>query len=54
MPLEEHLRRAIIYSQVVAAVAVSNEKATHGIDAHTIENKFRQVWREMGGTSLFG
>jgi|GEM_PF-1136681 len=44
MPLEQCLRRAVFYSQVVAAVAISNEKATHGIDSRTVECKFRQGW----------
>ena len=43
-PGEERFRRAVVYSQVVAAVAVSNEKATHGIDARAVEDKFRQAW----------
>jgi sugar/nucleoside kinase (ribokinase family) len=44
IPLEERLHRAVIYSQVVAAAAVGNEKATHGIDARIVEGKFRQAW----------
>jgi sugar/nucleoside kinase (ribokinase family) len=47
LPLEERLRRAVVYSQVVAAVAVSSEKATHGIDACKVEDKFRYVWQGM-------
>jgi len=42
---KEQLRRAIVYSQVVAAISVSNEKATHGIDIRTVENEFQRVWR---------
>lgn len=47
MPPEERLRRAVVYSQVVAAIAVSNEKATHGIDAGVVEDKLQQIWREI-------
>jgi fructose-1-phosphate kinase PfkB-like protein len=41
---EKKLHRAVIYSQTVAAVSVSNEKATHGIDANAVKDKFQQVW----------
>jgi len=41
----ERLHRAVVYSQVVAAVSVSNSKATHGIDAHTVEARFRRIWQ---------
>jgi fructose-1-phosphate kinase PfkB-like protein len=46
---DERFHRAVVYSQVVAAVSVSNNKATHGIDAHTVESWFRQIWQ--GGRS---
>ena len=52
MPPEERLHRAVVYSQVVAAAAVSNEKATHGIDAQMVESKFRQVWQETEPVSI--
>jgi len=40
----ERLDRAVVYSQVVASVSVSNEKATHGIDAFTVNDIFSRVW----------
>ena len=43
-PREERLKRAAVYSQIVAGFAVSNEKATHGIDAQEVENRFRKIW----------
>jgi fructose-1-phosphate kinase PfkB-like protein len=46
---DERLHRAVVYSQVVAAVSVSNSKATHGIDAHIVEARFRRIWQ--GGRS---
>ena len=46
IPREEYLRRAAVYSQIVAGFSVSNERATHGIDARTIENKFQEIWDE--------
>ncbi len=42
---DERLHRSVIYSQVVAAASVSNSKATHGIDAHTVEARFRRIWQ---------
>ncbi|MDQ1317449.1 MAG: PfkB protein, partial [Candidatus Poribacteria bacterium] len=30
------LSQSVIYSQAVSAVSVSNEKATHGINAHAV------------------
>lgn len=42
---DERLRRSVVYSQVVAAVSVSNSKATHGIDAHIVEARFRRIWQ---------
>ena len=42
---DERLHRAVVYSQVVAAASVSNSKATHGIDAHTVEARFRRIWQ---------
>jgi fructose-1-phosphate kinase PfkB-like protein len=39
--LTERLHRSVIYSQIVAAVSVSNEKATHGIHGDVVNNKFR-------------
>jgi hypothetical protein len=42
----ECLHRAVVYSQIVAAVSVSNERATHGIDAGTVDDMFRQIWPE--------
>lgn len=41
---KECLDRAVIYSQIVAAVSVSNEKATHGIDVRKVDDKFSQIW----------
>ena len=38
--VEERLRRSVVYSQVVAAAAVSNERATHGVNAHAVEDQF--------------
>jgi hypothetical protein len=37
------MSRAVAYSQVVAGVSVSNEKATHGIDVDTVHDKFQQL-----------
>lgn len=48
---QERLRRAVVYSQVVAAVAVSSEKATYGIEASAVNGKFQQVWQEMVSAS---
>ena len=45
----ECLHRAIVYSQVVAAVSVGSEKATHGVDADTVDSKFSQVWPKSRG-----
>lgn len=39
------LRRSIVFSQVVASASVSNIKATHGIDANTVETEFQKVWQ---------
>jgi len=38
-----NLHRAVIYSQVVAAVSISNDKATHGIDAGIIQDMFNKL-----------
>ncbi|MFC1715078.1 PfkB family carbohydrate kinase [Candidatus Poribacteria bacterium] len=43
---KEYLDRAVVYSQIVAAVSISNEKATHGVDARIVEDRFSQVWPE--------
>ena len=40
----ECLHRAVVYSQVVAAVSVGSEKATHGVDARIVNGRFSQVW----------
>ena len=37
------IHRAVIYSQVVAAYSISNEKATHGIDSRRINDIFREI-----------
>lgn len=42
---EDRLTRSIIYSQAVSAVSVSNEKATHGIDADTVKKIFEKNYR---------
>jgi len=41
----ERLHRAVIYSQVVSAVSVSNEKATHGITVRAVNDRFQQIWQ---------
>ena len=46
---EERLRSSVVYGQVVAAVAVSNEKATHGVNARAVEDLFLRIWRGMDG-----
>ena len=43
LAVEERLRRSVLYSQVVAAAAVSNEKATHGVDAHVVQRRFQEA-----------
>lgn len=43
---QESLQRAVVYSQAVAGVSVSNEKATHGIDANTVDCEFQKLWNE--------
>ncbi len=43
---KECLDRAIVYSQIVAAISVGNEKATHGVDARTVDDRFTQFWSE--------
>ncbi|MGQ9609508.1 MAG: PfkB family carbohydrate kinase [bacterium] len=42
---QERLQRCIVYSQVVSAISVSNEKATYGIDALVVNNEFKKIWR---------
>ncbi len=42
---QKRLHHCITYSQVVSAVSVSNEKATHGIDALTVNKEFKKIWR---------
>jgi len=34
---DNRLARSVVYSQAVAAVSVSNERATHGIDSHAVD-----------------
>lgn len=43
---ENRLVRSIIYSQAVSAVSVSNEKATHGIDADTVNQTFEKFFNK--------
>ncbi len=45
LSLQKRLHHCIIYSQVVAAISVSNEKATHGIDALMVNNELVKIRR---------
>ena len=38
----ESLHRAIVYSQAVSAVSVGSEKATHGVDAATVNDRLQE------------
>ena len=41
----DQLARSVIYSQAVAAVSVSNEMATHGIDAQAVNDMLKSMTR---------
>ncbi len=43
----ERVRRAAVYSQIVAGFAVSNERATHGINAQEIESEYGKILTEI-------
>jgi len=40
---KDRLARSVTYSQAVAAVSVSNEKATHGINEYSVDNILKYV-----------
>ena len=39
-----NLRQSVVYSQIVAAVSISNTRATHGIDKYIVEDMFQRIW----------
>ncbi|HGE70963.1 TPA: hypothetical protein ENX78_09020 [Candidatus Poribacteria bacterium] len=43
---EDRLSRSVIYSQAVSAVSVSNERATHGIDAVAVDQIFNKIYNK--------